>query len=402
MGKVTGQLRLNVLAGVAAAAVLAGVGAWVGAGAIATENPQHATKEAPKPVAAAAKPATQTAAREKKRKARVIWKRKDKAVVRQAEDALFGGRYVALGSSFAAGPGLAPGKPPAPGAPARCGQSMANYPTLLAERLNLVLVDRSCSGAQTANILGSWGEIPPQIEAVTPDTRLVTLTIGGNDLNYVGNAFAASCRAQVAAASPALPGEKARVCPALFIPSEADYAADEDRLRQIVREIHRRAPSARVMFVQYLTLVPTPDRMCPAIAMSPEDADVLRTIAQRLGELTLRAAAAEGAQVVQMNEASARHTPCDKAPWLNGPKFGQQATDGIGWHLNAAGMKATADGIAYWLTSPDRRTFDPRFEPEPVQVAAPSPATPAPAPAVPAPVVSAPVSAAGTATPANR
>ncbi|MFD2578602.1 hypothetical protein ACFSTD_08420 [Novosphingobium colocasiae] len=47
-------------------------------------------------------------ARKKKRKAPVIWKRKDKAVVRQAEDALFGGRYVALGSSFAAGPGLAP------------------------------------------------------------------------------------------------------------------------------------------------------------------------------------------------------------------------------------------------------------------------------------------------------
>ncbi len=401
MGKMTGRLRFSALAGVAAAVVLAGVGAWVGAGAVATENPLHATKPAPMPVAAAA-PLAQASGKEKKRKAPVIWKRKDKAVVRQAEDALFGGRYVALGSSFAAGPGLAPGKPAVPGAPARCGQSMANYPTLLAERLSLVLIDRSCSGAQTANILNSWGEIPPQIEAVTPDTRLVTLTIGGNDLNYVGNAFAASCRAQVAAASPALPGDKARVCPALFIPSEADYAANEDRLRQIVREIHRRAPSARVMFVQYLTLIPTADRMCAAVAMSPEDADVLRTIAARLSETILRTAAAEGAQVVQMNEASATHTPCDKVPWMNGSKFGQQATDGIGWHLNAAGMKATADGIAYWLTSPARRIFDPRFEPAPAQIAQPTPAPTSPAPGF----GSAPVSAAGTASavpaPKNR
>lgn len=334
------------------------------------------------PVPAPAKP--------KKRKARQIYWPADKLAVREAQDALFGGRYVALGSSFAAGPGLHPGKPATATAPARCGQSMANYPTLLAEKLRMVLVDRTCSGARTENILGPWGEIPPQIDAVTADTRLVTLTIGGNDLTYVGNAFAASCRAALATDPVSVPGDKARVCPALVVPTEADYAADEARLKQIVREIRKRAAKAEVVFVQYLTLLPAEEKMCPAVAMSAEDAAVLRTIGQNLADLTLRAAASENARVVQMNEASASHTPCDKEPWLNGPLFGRQAVDGIGWHLTSAGMQATADGIAYWLTAPARRVFDPRFEPavKPATEVTSALSVPAPVPVVSVPPVS--------------
>jgi hypothetical protein len=110
--------------------------------------------------------------------------------VAAVEESLAGQRYVAIGSSFAAGPMLPPAKG---GAPARCGQSMNNYPTLLAERFGMILTDRSCSGATTNNVLGPWGDIPPQINAVTPQTRLVTVTIGGNDLNYIGNLFTATC-----------------------------------------------------------------------------------------------------------------------------------------------------------------------------------------------------------------
>ena len=40
-----------------------------------------------------------------------------------------------------------------------------------------------------AHVLAPWNELPAQIDAVTPDTRLVTITIGGNDLNYIGNLF---------------------------------------------------------------------------------------------------------------------------------------------------------------------------------------------------------------------
>src|SRR6185312_3803696 len=47
-------------------------------------------------------------------------------------------RYVALGSSMAAGPGI---RPRAAGAPRRAGRSARNYPHLVAEQLSLDLTD---------------------------------------------------------------------------------------------------------------------------------------------------------------------------------------------------------------------------------------------------------------------
>jgi len=47
-------------------------------------------------------------------------------------------RYVALGSSMAAGPGIRPG---ADGAPFRAGRSARNYAHLVAEKLGVDLVD---------------------------------------------------------------------------------------------------------------------------------------------------------------------------------------------------------------------------------------------------------------------
>lgn len=88
-----------------------------------------------------------------------------------------GARYVAMGSSFAAGPGVGPNTPDSP---QRCGRGTLNYPNLLAERLKLKLVDATCSGAKTVHV---WPmeRSAPQIDSVDGDTRLVTITIGGND-----------------------------------------------------------------------------------------------------------------------------------------------------------------------------------------------------------------------------
>src|SRR5580693_568311 len=93
-----------------------------------------------------------------------------------------GARYVAMGSSFAAGPGL---KPRAPGSPRRAGRSAVNYAHLVADRLGLELTDVTYSGATTQDILAGAPGKPPQLDAVTADTRLVTLTAGGNDVGYV-------------------------------------------------------------------------------------------------------------------------------------------------------------------------------------------------------------------------
>ena len=98
-------------------------------------------------------------------------------------------RYVALGSSMAAGPGI---RPSADGAPFRAGRSARNYPHLVAEKLGLDLVDVTYSGATTANVLTEPQHgAPPQIDALDGSEDLVTVTIGGNDAGYVPLLFAA-------------------------------------------------------------------------------------------------------------------------------------------------------------------------------------------------------------------
>lgn len=266
------------------------------------------------------------------------------AITAQIEESLAGERYVAMGSSFAAGPKLPPAKP---GQPARCGQSLNNYPTLLAERFGMNLTDRSCAGATTNNVLGPWGEIPPQIEAVTPQTRLVTVTIGGNDLTYVGNLFSATCHTRSRESVAA--GGKPRNCAAVRVPKDVDYARVEMQMNEIIRRIRAQAPRARIVLVQYLNPLPPAGVTCEATPVSAGDAAIVRTIGRRLAAITDKVARERKVLVVEMNIASATHTPCDADPWMIGSPAGYDGSQGLQWHLNFAGMQSTANDIAWWL-----------------------------------------------------
>src|SRR5262245_50036137 len=85
--------------------------------------------------------------------------------------------YVALGSSFASGPGV-PER--IKDSPFPCMRSDHDYPHQLAARRNLSLADVTCSGATTHDILDhSQFFTRPQIQAVSAETELVTITIGG-------------------------------------------------------------------------------------------------------------------------------------------------------------------------------------------------------------------------------
>jgi lysophospholipase L1-like esterase len=104
-----------------------------------------------------------------------------------------GAKYVALGSSYAAGPGI----PTQSGGV--CTRSSHNYANLVAAKLKLSLVDVSCSGATTANVLTTSQDTnSPQIHAVTSDTSLVTFTVGGNDIGYTATSFSCGRGAQPA------------------------------------------------------------------------------------------------------------------------------------------------------------------------------------------------------------
>lgn len=242
-------------------------------------------------------------------------------------------RYVALGSSMAAGPGI---KPSAPGAPFGSGRSARNYAHLVAEQLSLDLVDVTFSGATTTNILTErQRSAAPQIEALDGSEEFVTITIGGNDVGYVP--------LLMGAALPSL----LRKLPSIreLLDRDArDKALDGvgDALRAVGTAVRQRAPQARVMFVDYLTLLPAAG--VAAAPLSAEHADVGRFVAERLEEATATAAQATGCELVCAGQASREHHPWSADPW----------TVGAGWplpwrpapfHPNAAGMRAAADLI---------------------------------------------------------
>ncbi|WP_267347013.1 SGNH/GDSL hydrolase family protein [Sphingomonas sp. GM_Shp_2] len=245
-------------------------------------------------------------------------------------------RYVAIGSSFAAGPGVASSAD----TPAnRCARSNDNYPHLLARRLRLQLTDVSCSGATTAHVVGPWNELPPQLDALTSDTGLVTITIGGNDVGYIGTLGAASCRS-FAVPPPGAPGGK---CPEPPRVSEADWTKLDGSLRQIIAEVRRRAPKARLVFVDYLSVLPAVGR-CAATPMSAEQAGAGRAIATRLAAITRRAAAKGGAEVLRASDVSQNHDACSAQPWVSGFPLPGSAFF-VPYHPNAQGMAAIADRL---------------------------------------------------------
>ncbi|MEQ8689637.1 MAG: SGNH/GDSL hydrolase family protein [Pseudomonadales bacterium] len=252
-----------------------------------------------------------------------------------------GGRYVNMGSSFAAGSGVDPVRP---GSVPRCRQSGENYASLLAERLDLELEDRSCAGATSKHLLEPWKDLPPQIEAVNRDTRLVTITVGGNDLNYVRNLVAASCIVEEGLSF----GGKKMPCFAEERVVEEVYEALVFNLRQISERIAQRAPQAMIVFIQYVTLIPS--ELCDATPLTPDEGHRLRRIGVRLAAITASVASESGAMLLSTDTLSALHTACDVDPWSIGGRTTANNMDGIIWHPNRRGNAIIAQRLQEMLS----------------------------------------------------
>ena len=244
-------------------------------------------------------------------------------------------RYVALGSSMAAGPGI---RPSADGAPFRAGRSARNYPHLVAEQLGLDLVDVTYSGATTANVLTDPQHgAPPQADALDGSEDLVTVTIGGNDAGYVPLLMAAGLP-HIVRRLPLLGG----VVREMLDPTARDRALVEvaESLKEVGRTLRRRSPRAKVLFVDYLTLLPSAGT--PAPPLSDIDVALGRRVADTLERLTGDAAADTGCGWVRAAEASRDHHAWSAEPWTT--KFGLPLPGRPApLHPNADGMRAVAD-----------------------------------------------------------
>lgn len=236
---------------------------------------------------------------------------------------------------MAAGPGI---RPQAPGAPWRAGRSARNYPHLVAERAGLDLMDVTYSGATTAHVLTDRQHgAPPQIEALNGSEALVTVTIGGNDVGYVPLLMAASLPALARRLLSGFTGE-------LLDRDARDRALGEvfGSLCEVGRSVRRRAPQARVLFVDYLTMLPPAGDPAPPI--STEHADLARWVATTLERLTAEAAAATDCEVVHAAAASRDHHAWSELPWTTKPGVPLPFRPAP-LHPNGAGMRAVADLI---------------------------------------------------------
>lgn len=248
-------------------------------------------------------------------------------------------RYVALGSSMAAGPGIAPR---VAGSPLRAARSERNYPHLVARVLELDLVDVTYSGATTANLLTEpQNGAPPQVDALNGAETVVTITIGGNDVGYVP--------ALVAAALPRvlrrLPVFGAAIRSALDLDARAEALGEVGAaLRTVGETVRTRAPRARVVFVDYLSVLPP--HGTPAPPLTAADADLGRYVADRLAEITGSAAEAAGCEIVRAGAASREHHAWSALPWTVGAGNTVAALLNrrpAPFHPNAAGMQGVAD-----------------------------------------------------------
>lgn len=253
--------------------------------------------------------------------------------------------YVALGDSFTAGPGIPPQTEGDP-----CGRSGSNYPTLVAAGLGIDnFVDASC-GAATSLDFGMpqttfrGGTVPPQYDSLRPDTELVTLGIGGNDIGLVQLALGCvNLSAPPEGASCAITnttGGTDRV--------DATIDAFAPTYTTVIDEIRRRSPEARIVLVGYPTGIR--DGGCfPDQRIWPEDATYLQEKIDRLNTVMRKQAEAADADYVDLRSSSRDHDACaaPETRWMAGL---QPAAGSIPLHPNAAGHRNAADQVLAAIT----------------------------------------------------
>ncbi|MCQ6272454.1 SGNH/GDSL hydrolase family protein [Pseudarthrobacter sp. R1] len=271
-----------------------------------------------------------------------------------------GAKYVALGSSYAAGGGLGSADPTDSGG--QCGRTTIAYPYLLADALDLKLTNAACGGASIPNVastpqrIWSWdgssrvGEL--QINAVDLGTDLVTITIGGNDVNYVGNLMAEACLGDLAANPASVISNQLKqygLCTPLPDSTiDTRLTGITDSLVSMVQAVQEKAPHARVVLVDYLSVLPENGKPCAAVPIPQDRQKFLLHVARELSLATKHAAQQTGAELVTASKESRGHDACSADPWVTGYDFSRGF---VMMHPNESGHAAVAEALLEHLTS---------------------------------------------------
>lgn len=250
-----------------------------------------------------------------------------------------GERYVHLGDSYAAGVGVSP---LVADSPLMCLRSQRNYGQLVATRRGWALTDVSCGGADTTNLTTAQYEgVGPQLDAVGSATRVVTMTLGGNDDEVFATAVGECTR--LGRGEP--DGDPCRTALSALLFRQVDTGT-RPALEAGLRRLRERAPDAQVLITGYPWLLPKTGGCFAEISVAPGDVPFLRELQRRLNAAIAGAARATGATYVDLAKLSDGHDACAGAErWVEPMGSGPGSM-----HPNAAGQRALADAVDAALT----------------------------------------------------
>lgn len=251
-----------------------------------------------------------------------------------------------IGSSFAAGPGI----PPIANAEAK--RSRANFANLVRSRLakdrgeEIKLTDLSVSGATLLQMLSEpQDNFPPQVTQLPPDADVVLVLGGGNDIGYIGGMF------EDTLASKGLLGQLvARVLGGsgapVANPDDTPEEALAERYGTVLDAIHARAPAARVLVVEYVTMVGPDVRAGTDVPFTADRIERFRAVGAKLQRATALAASESGRKdwcgLIAVDEPSRSHGLGSADPWVNGFTW-KLFRAGCAYHPNANGMKGVSE-----------------------------------------------------------
>jgi len=200
-----------------------------------------------------------------------------------------GTRYVAIGDSYSAGVGT---HGPITDA---CYRSPYGYPPLVAQRAGWQLDYQACSGAKTSDVLGQLGPL-------SADTDVVTIGVGGNDVDFGLVMNACSSTAQVQ-------------CEAALALADRDLGLLPTKLDALYGEVAAKAPNARIAVVGYPHLFARRDCSRYVDVTRPEMRS-LNAYTDRLDAILRDRAHQAGFQFVDVRDEFAGHEICTDESYI--------------------------------------------------------------------------------------
>lgn len=203
--------------------------------------------------------------------------------------------YTVLGDSYSAGTGGGSEAPP-------CFQSPNSYGNNYAAATGKVMANLACYGATTVDVQTS------QVPRIPATTKLVTLTVGGNDIG-TGDVSAACVSAPQSA-----------TCTTALTASLQKLTQLPTKIKSLVKAIKAKVPTAKIAFLGYPNLF-EPSNMAQR-GYSPDQVKTARLMngaADLLNSVIAISAWSNGARYVPVAWAFAGHGIPSDAQWIVGP-----------------------------------------------------------------------------------